>query len=327
MSETMRNIESCRFSSDDLRPSDRIPHYRNVVCRMLGTLDIKPLRESFACSGRFLRLPELGISRIASSAIRGTRTRQMTAGDEELVLIASLDGTATLSHLGREATIPVGGAILVSSMEPCHVEWAESCRMNVRVPQAVLAPMIADTDAAFMSVIPAAIEPLRLLTSYIDLLLRDSRLMEGPAELRRLAISHVHDLLALTIGATHDAAEITAGRGLRAARMSAIKEDIAQNLAGDVTVAALSARHRLSPRYIRKLFEVENTSLSRFVLCQRLTRAHRMLTDPRHVTQSISAIALAVGFGDISTFNREFRRQFRMTPSDVRASARNGPIR
>jgi AraC-like DNA-binding protein len=31
---------------------------------------------------------------------------------------------------------------------------------------------------------------------------------------------------------------------------------------------------------------------------------------------------LEVGFGDISTFNREFRRRFGMTPSDVRRGAR-----
>jgi hypothetical protein len=76
-----------------------------------------------------------------------------------------------------------------------------------------------------------------------------------------------------------------------AARLRAIKADIAQNLAGDVNVAALSARHRLSERYIRKLFEGENTSLSQFVLSQRLILEHRMLMDPRHADCTISDIA------------------------------------
>jgi AraC-like DNA-binding protein len=138
------------------------------------------------------------------------------------------------------------------------------------------------------------------------------------AALRRLAVNHVHDLIALTLGATRDAAEIAAGRGLRAARMRAIKADIAQNLGEDVTVAALAMRHRISPRYIRKLFEGENTSLSQFVLGQRLIRVHRMLSDARHADCTIAEIALAVGFGDLSTFNREFRRRFGVTPSDVR---------
>jgi AraC-like DNA-binding protein len=194
--------------------------------------------------------------------------------------------------------------------------------MNVCVPRAVLAPMLTDPDAAVLSVIPSTIEPLRLLTSYIDLLMCEPVLMERAAELRSLAVHHVHDLVALAVGATRDAAEIAAGRGLRAARMRAIKADIEQNLGGDVTVAALSARHRLSPRYIRKLFEGEDTSPSQFVLGRRLTRVHRRLVDPCHPGRTISEIALAAGFGDISTFNREFRRRFGMTPSALRNQSR-----
>jgi AraC-like DNA-binding protein len=122
----------------------------------------------------------------------------------------------------------------------------------------------------------------------------------------------------MALGATRDAAEIAAGRGLRAARLRAIKADIAQHLAEEVTADALSARHGVSPRYIRSLFEGENTSLSQFVLAQRLIRVHRMLADPRYASRTISDMAFAIGFGDISTFNREFRRRFGVTPSDVR---------
>jgi len=172
-----------------------------------------------------------------------------------------------------------------------------------------------------MSVIPNTTEPLRLLPGYIDLLTRDPALMET-AEMRRVAVHHIHDLVAMALGATRDAAEIAMGRGLRAARMRAIKADITQNLDGDVSVAALSRRHGVSPRYIRKLFESENTSLSQFVLGQRLTRVHRMLADPRHADRTIGDLAFAAGFGDLSTFNREFRRRFGMTPSDVRCGTR-----
>lgn len=129
------------------------------------------------------------------------------------------------------------------------------------------------------------------------------------------------ELVGLALGVTRDVAEIVAGRGSRTARLCAIKADIAQNLEGDVTAAALSSRHRISPRYIRKLFAGENLSLSKFVLCQRLTRVHRMLADPRCADRTIADIALAAGFGDVSTFNRHFRRHFGLTPSDVRHGA------
>jgi transcriptional regulator GlxA family with amidase domain len=136
--------------------------------------------------------------------------------------------------------------------------------------------------------------------------------------------AHIHDLCALAVGATRDAAEIAKGRGLRAARLRAVQADIADNLGhGDVSAAALARRQAVTPRYIHKLFEGHGTTLSKFVRGLRLTRVHRMLSDDRHADLTIGAIAYEAGFGDLSTFNREFRRHFGATPSEVRAATRN----
>jgi AraC-like DNA-binding protein len=37
--------------------------------------------------------------------------------------------------------------------------------------------------------------------------------------------------------------------------------------------------------------------------------------------RSVSSIAFAVGFGDLSYFNRTFRRRCGLSPSDIRAQA------
>ena len=68
------------------------------------------------------------------------------------------------------------------------------------------------------------------------------------------------------------------------------------------------------------LLEDEATSFTAFVLEQRLARAHRMIREPRGLDR-ISTVAFASGFGDLSYFNRAFRRRFGMTPSDLRAQA------
>jgi hypothetical protein len=47
---------------------------------------------------------------------------------------------------------------------------------------------------------------------------------------------------------------------------------IAHNLDGDVSVTALALRQQVTPRYIQKLFESEGSTLSRYVLGQRLAR-------------------------------------------------------
>jgi AraC-like DNA-binding protein len=112
-------------------------------------------------------------------------------------------------------------------------------------------------------------------------------------------------------------------RGIRAARLRAIKADIVDNLSHrELSVGLLAARHRISPRYVRMLFESEGQSFSEFVLAKRLDHAFRALTDPRLADRTISAIAFDAGFGDLSYFNRAFRRAYGATPSDIRATAR-----
>jgi AraC-like DNA-binding protein len=48
-----------------------------------------------------------------------------------------------------------------------------------------------------------------------------------------------------------------------------------------------------------------------------------MLRDQRFSMHSITAIAFDAGFGDLSYFNRTFRRRYNARPSDVRNDASN----
>jgi AraC-like DNA-binding protein len=314
------NLGLFRFSSNTLPPAERVPFYRDFVGRVLARIDLEPIGEQFFCDGRLRRLPDLTITRICGSAVRALRTREMAEGNDTFALIVNSQGAATFSQLGREAAVPAGNAVLVSDAHASLMQRTASRSLSIHVPQAILGPLLANPDAALLSPIPRRLEALQLLVGYVDLLLQESAPL-GAAELRQLAVDHVYDLIAATVGATRDAAETAAGRGVRAARLRAIKTDIARNLGiAEVSAAALAARHGVSPRYIRKLFEGESTSLSRFVRDQRLARIHRQLTDPRHAQRTISELAFAVGFGDLATFNRDFRRRYAMTPSDVRRS-------
>jgi transcriptional regulator GlxA family with amidase domain len=124
------------------------------------------------------------------------------------------------------------------------------------------------------------------------------------------------------MGPTRDAAALAQERGVGAARLYAIKGDVARNLAwSGLTVAALALRHRCTARSIQRLFEQEGTTFTEYLLAQRLARAHELLGDPRCRAEKISTVALDCGFGDVSYFNRAFRRHYGASPSDVRAQA------
>jgi AraC-like DNA-binding protein len=193
--------------------------------------------------------------------------------------------------------------------------------VSVRLDRKILESQAVDVDDALIRPIHMANPALHLLMRYVGVLNDDAALTTP--ELRSAVTAHVHDLAALALGATRDGAEIAKIRGVRAARLRAIKEEIIGNLSRrNLTADAIAASHGISPSYVRKLFERDGTTFSDFVLGQRLTCAHRMLSDPRLFDRKISAIAFEAGFGDLSYFNNAFRRRFGMTPSDVRAAAR-----
>jgi len=77
----------------------------------------------------------------------------------------------------------------------------------------------------------------------------------------------------------------------------------------------------LSRRYVQKLFEGTGKSFTEHLAGCRLERAFAMLTDPHQLHLAIIDVAFAVGFGDISHFNRMFHRRFGETPSGVRAAS------
>jgi AraC-like DNA-binding protein len=184
-----------------------------------------------------------------------------------------------------------------------------------------LAPLVPGLEDAFMRPVRRDTEALQLLTRYLRLF--DEQSLATP-ELRSLVVNHVYDLVALALGATRDAAATANGRGVRAARLHAIKREILSSLnRHELSLAGLAARHSVTPRHVQMLFERDGTTFSRFLLDQRLARAHRMLSDLRLAEQTISTIAYEAGFGDLSHFNRAFRRRYGETPSDVRARSRH----
>jgi AraC-like DNA-binding protein len=252
------------------------------------------------------------------------RTRALLAdGDDSLVLqITSCAGIA--SQLGRDVEVAAGDAAVLSSCDVSGFTFqSEQASVGILLPRAVLGPFLQDAGAIFARAVPKENEALRLLKGYVAALEREP--MPAGAELHRLTAAHVQDLVTLALGATREAAEIARTRGVRAARLNAARAFVTRHLdnAG-LSVASVAAHLGVSPRYVHMLFEATGMSLSELVLTERLARAHRMLTSPRHAGETISVIAFAVGFADLSHFNRAFRRRYGCTPSDVRASGRIG---
>ena len=139
-------------------------------------------------------------------------------------------------------------------------------------------------------------------------------------------VAEIADGIARLAGAIRDAEDAGNAGGRRAARLHGIKQDIERWLdRPDLSVVALAERHCCTPRQVQRLFGREGTTFTEYVHAQRVARAYRLLSDPRRRDDKISSVALDCGFGDVSYFNRVFRRRVGAAPSDVRAQAQHTP--
>jgi AraC-like DNA-binding protein len=316
----MADATTFRFSTDTLPPPARARAIGELCERAGGMVEpMEPLGDGPVHARISKRvLPGLTVLSGSLGGLRQRARRGVSVYDSgDLFVGVNLAGECGISHLRGEETVRAGDAILArrdSGGFTVH-RPTTSRFLGLRVPSAGVAPLVPAVDGS-PRVIPTGTRALRLLASYagaIEPL--------DPAALR-LVVGHVYDLVALVMGATRDAEHIAQGRGVRAVRLRAVFADVSTNLADpELSAQTVAQRLRVTARYVHKILEGEGTTFSALVLGRRLARAHRMLTDPRFADRTITEIAYDVGFGDLSYFNRAFRRRYGATPSDERQAA------
>jgi len=318
---TGTGVMNIRFSREMSADSNHFENFRDVFGRSICKIDMNRFHDHPIEVDMTLRaLPELGI---ASGTLSPMRNRHMAeiADNDDVVLVIFQKGVAELQQGGRETTVTAGQAVLTANGEPAvFTGQTETKLINLCFNRARLAMQVTDICATLARPISTQVSALRLLETYVSAI-RDEDQVASP-EMRQTMVYHLYDLAALALGSTRDGAQMAQAGGVRAARLAAVKADIAANLTRrDLSVDFLTARHGISPRYIRSLFALDQTTFTDYLLFKRLMFVHRRLRDPRFATRAISAIAYDAGFGDLSYFNHCFRRQFQATPSDIRAMA------
>jgi len=264
---------------------------------------------------------------LLSGVVQGVRhehaRRDSGDGEDHLSFHLNVGGTSRVDAAQRETMLRSGDAMLLSyGVSRTISREAPVDHRVIRLPRSALSPLVPNIDAAVLLRIPSGTGMLGLLKGYVDAAFRDPAL--AAPDMRAVVVAHLCDLVAVTLGATRDAAAIAEGRGIRAARLRAIKADIEENLANSgLSAVMIAKRHRVSDSYVRKLFASERTSFSQYVLSRKLSRAHRMLSDYRRPELGIAAVAFEAGFGDLSYFNRAFKRCYGATPSELREAAKS----
>jgi transcriptional regulator of acetoin/glycerol metabolism len=108
--------------------------------------------------------------------------------------------------------------------------------------------------------------------------------------------------------------------GLSPGALRRVKEYVATHLHENLDIGTLAARTGLSAHHFSRAFKASvGMPPHRYVLEQRLRKAAELL---EHSEDSLSSIALAVGFADQSHFSRAFHGLMGLTPSQFRRAHR-----
>ena len=229
-------------------------------------------------------LPGLAVVSGTFSGLRHTIRPSWAAatGADDLLFGVNVRGCSIARQRDRDLMLRDGDAFFATrDVKGFTITRPTPARfVAFRAPRTAIAPLVGRIDDTPLRLIPPRSEALTLLVTYACAIADDLPL--ATPDLQRLAVTHMHDLIAATIGATREGLAIAEGRGIAAARLRSIMTDISAHLDdGDLSVVEVARRQRVTPRYIHKLFENEGLTFSSFVLGQRLSRAHRMLSDPR----------------------------------------------
>ncbi|PWT86661.1 MAG: AraC family transcriptional regulator [Proteobacteria bacterium] len=309
-----------RLSSNSLPARERLSQWREMYGRKFLHLEHEPLSDlSFEVDLAVRKLPDCGIASVRISPLRVGRTRELVSdGNDGLTF--QLSSTAGVARqLGREVEVEGGQAIAMSNADVGTFDFPSGSRaLALSLSRGRLGGLVRNLEDTLVRAVPNDNQAIALLKSYIGAV--DDGVANPTPELAELVVAHIYDLAALALGAAGDAAAIARGRGVRAARLVAAKAFVRRHLhRSDLRADSVAAHLGVTPRYVHMLFEPDGCSFLEYVLAERLARAYRVLRGDW--TRNVSAVAFASGFGDLSHFNRTFRRHFGRTPSEVRGDA------
>lgn len=314
------SFASAEFSPE-LSVRQRYNSWRDGYAARFGPCEFSISHDQpFQAGIKVMSLGAVSVAEVSGTINQVRRTRQNIADDGSAARRLYINAGATPiggMHLGREFVAKTGDAFLTSGCEPLSVSGLErNAWLSIRLPEDVSSEAFRNADDRSSLSIDSGNQALIMLRRYIGFLGDGAPL--ASAALLGHATDTIVDLVGLAAGLGRDEEQLGAS-GLRAVRLAAIGDKIARGFEDpSISVHSVARQLGLSPRYVYDLLQQSGRGFTERILELRLQRARSMLGELRYGHMRIGEIALSCGFGDISYFNRCFRRRFGCTPRSAR---------
>jgi AraC-like DNA-binding protein len=317
------------FNTDGLPERDRFSAYCDGIIRHCAALDIvdRSGGQKFRAAIEMQRAGTVFVANFKTSPSDYFRSSQlMRDGDDALCVTLCVNGKSVQTQREDPQILLPGEGIVCDNGRVGGINVLTDGQFwSLKIPRPRITSQISNMGQFAGRKLNGDPIALRLLFGYLAGTIGIDLVGDGRAA--ALHDEHIINLVALALGAQGDARELSEQRTGRAARCAAILRDLARHMSDpDLNAVAVAGRLGITPRYLRMVLEETGRSFTEHLLDKRLDQAAAMLRDPSGSHRRIGEIAFACGFGDLSYFNRVFRRRYGGTPSDIREGSRRDDV-
>jgi AraC-like DNA-binding protein len=294
--------------------------WREEFCRRFCQLDAETATaERIECTVEISQVGSLSFGTAYGSSGSFLRTRSLLSdGHDDLVLLTAIKGDALAVQRGSSIELRPSDMCLTSLDHIGESRLSEGGRYTaLRMPRRDLMAMSKNIEDKIARPLEGSAALRHIIGEYYALCARTGSALDLTSQ--HTMARQMMELVALRVETVGGDPPRTFGSDSRAARLQLIQSHVLASLHDcGLTIVSVAHGARSSPKQIQRLFQQTDSTFSEFVLEQRLLAAHRRLSAPGARWEKVSTIALDAGFGDLSYFNRSFRKRFGITPSDLR---------
>jgi len=262
-------------------------------------------------------LAPIHISRVTATPHSVARQRAHIAkGEGDLYFFnLQIGGLSRSVQRGHEQICGPGDVAVVDTTEPFEIVNLRGFKLLCfAVPRGLLPNHFSDRPRLTLSATEMGRALARTLSGYADLCIGSETAPLVPA-----LGEHLLDLLS---HADRFVVDNPPARVQASVQLSMMLDYLDRHFTeADFSAATLAQKFECSLRYVHKLFSSTGRSVSEHVNDRRIVASARNLLNPGCCGMTIAQIAFAAGFGDISYFNRLFKRCNGMSPRAFRTRA------
>lgn len=292
--------------------------WRDIASESFVPLSIQQSARDFNASLDMRQLSaDVSIAGVTDQAIVINRTERlaMASMSDDIHISLQASGLGSVTQAGRTAQVAPGVLTVTETHKPFTLNYVEPNQRHIVLQASRSSLGVSDEVIAHVAgrqlsgVNPARDAYVSLVTSLMG---SDDALSEtAGAEMSHIVTALASAMLrsAWESGPTLP----TNDDALRLAMVTFIRAHLNSPM---LTPDNLARAHFISRRKLYEIFEKAGEGPSDFIRRERIQAAARALE--QNDTLPIASIAFDVGFADVTTFTRAFRRYFGATPTDWR---------